>query len=492
MCAKTLAFVFAFLLPILLVRQMSQSEFGLYKQAFLVVNTAVTILPLGFAMSAFYFLPRAAGRKGHVIFNVLLFYLFIAVVVYGVLGFYPNALAAIFNARDLVAYGPEIGAVAALWIVSSFLEFVAVANGEARLAAFFIVTFQFSRSLSLLAAAILFTSLRALIYAALVQGVFQAAVSISYLSRRFPGFWLCFDWRTLRSQLAYALPLGVAGLLYYIQMDAHHYIVANRFGAAAYAIYAIGCFQLPFLSILAESAGAIMIERVSYLQSQNNKREILFLTARMLRKLGAIYFPVFALFLVLGREFITVIFTELYLDSWPIFAINLVLIPLGMIASAYDPVLRAYPEYLSFLIRVRTALLGLLLIVLWLATEHFRLVGAISAVVAVNIIERAIIAFRVGRIMGISSRDLVLFKDLGKLGGAAAVAALAAAAFRGLMPQAHPLALLAACGAAFAIVYFGLVFLWGVLEPGERSVIRGVAERLGVPVVVEKALTRWF
>ena len=56
--AKAMAFVLGFALPLILVRELSQTEFGLYKQVFLLINTAITILPLGFAMSAFYFLPR--------------------------------------------------------------------------------------------------------------------------------------------------------------------------------------------------------------------------------------------------------------------------------------------------------------------------------------------------------------------------------------------------------------------------------------------------
>jgi hypothetical protein len=42
------------------VRRLSQQDLGLYKQAFFVVTTAMNLLPLGFAMSAFYFLPREA------------------------------------------------------------------------------------------------------------------------------------------------------------------------------------------------------------------------------------------------------------------------------------------------------------------------------------------------------------------------------------------------------------------------------------------------
>ena len=59
--AKTLGFMFAFALPVLLTRTLSQNEYGLFKQLFLVTTTAVALLPLGFGMSAFYYLPRESN-----------------------------------------------------------------------------------------------------------------------------------------------------------------------------------------------------------------------------------------------------------------------------------------------------------------------------------------------------------------------------------------------------------------------------------------------
>src|SRR5450755_2463259 len=56
--AKTAGFAFSIALPLLLVRRMDREQYGLYKQAFLIVTTAMTVLPLGVPMSAFYFLPR--------------------------------------------------------------------------------------------------------------------------------------------------------------------------------------------------------------------------------------------------------------------------------------------------------------------------------------------------------------------------------------------------------------------------------------------------
>ena len=73
MMAKTVSFAFAIALPLLLVRRLSQQDLGLYKQAFFVVSTAMNLLPLGFAMSAFYFLPRERSRQPAVIANILAF-----------------------------------------------------------------------------------------------------------------------------------------------------------------------------------------------------------------------------------------------------------------------------------------------------------------------------------------------------------------------------------------------------------------------------------
>ena len=61
--AKTLAFMFAFALPVLLTRSLSQNEYGLFKQVFLLITTATALLPLGFGLSAYYYLPRETDTK---------------------------------------------------------------------------------------------------------------------------------------------------------------------------------------------------------------------------------------------------------------------------------------------------------------------------------------------------------------------------------------------------------------------------------------------
>ena len=77
------------------------------------------------------------------------------------------------------------------------------------------------------------------------------------------------------------------------------------------------------------------------LQLERRQGEIVQLIARMMRKLAAVYFPLYAGLLVTGREFVTVLFTERYDASWPIFAVNLTLIPLCILTAAWAEVSRS-------------------------------------------------------------------------------------------------------------------------------------------------------
>lgn len=470
MFAKTIAFAFNLALPMLLVRRLDQAQFGVYRQLFLIIGTSVTVLPLGFAMSAYYFLPREPDRQQETVLNILIYNMVTGSLACGAFLLWPALLALIFHQPGLTGYAPLIGIVILLWIVSQALEIIPIAHGEMKIASAMIMSVQLTRTAIYLAAVIAFGSVRALIWAAVAQGVLQTGVLWWYLQSRFSGFWQRFDWGLMRSQLSYAVPLGLAGILYTAQTDLHSYFVSNRLGAVAYAIYGVGTLQIALLTMLQEATNAVVIPRVSALQHQNDTREIIQLMARAMRKLAAVYFPVYALLIVVAHEFIGFLFTRRYLASVPVFRINLTLLLLGVLLL--DPLFRAYAEQRFFLIRLRVVLCVLLTAGLWFGIARFGLVGAISTVVLVGVTERVVMAVRFGRILGVSRRDLVLLKDIGKLALAAAAAGLVAEGVRLLLRGAKPLVVLMVCGVVFSLVYLGAVLLAGILTPEEKDLVR--------------------
>ena len=485
--AKTLAFVSSFGLPVILVRQMTVPEFGLYKQAFLITGSVITIFPLGFAMSAFYFLPRESVRKGAVVLNILIVYLIIGVLSCLLFTVAPGLLLEIFNSAEIASYGSLIGLAMLFLLASSFLEYVVMANDDVRLAAAVVVGVQVSRVILFVGAAALFGSLRALLYAAVLHGAVQMCIALWYLSAKFPGFWRHWRWDLMRAQLAYAIPLGAAGLLAVAQEDLHNYVVSHRFSAAAYAIYAVGCMQIPMLLVFRDSVGTVMIGRVSALRQEGEIREIVELTARMLRKLALILFPLYFGLLVTGHDLIMLLFTTRYLASWPIFVVNLTLIPSLFLATAYDPILRAYPEHFGFLLKARIVLVVILFSGLVWATGRFGLIGAISTVVTVSLMERLVIGMKVIRILEVTASDWVLLKDVGRVAVAAAVAAFVAVATRAATTAAIPIITLAASGLAFGLTYLVALAALKILSREEVTLIERQLERFGLPVSVRLA-----
>jgi O-antigen/teichoic acid export membrane protein len=475
MIARTLAFACSFALPLLLVRRLSQQDFGLYKQVFLLALTAINTLPLGIDMSAYYFLPRESERKGGVVLNILSFYLLMTVVSGLALYLFPQILYGIFGSDNLVSYAGLLAVLIPLWGLPYVLENIAYANEDAKLASAFVVISELSKAVVLIAAALWFGTLRALVYAAIVHGTIQAVISLAYFSSTFGAFWKGFDWSVMRRQLVYTLPFGFAAVLLRFQSDLHSYFVSHKFSTSDFAIYSVGCFNLPLLSILSSSVGAVMIPRVSHLQALGQPREIVELIARMMRKMAVIYFPLYVFLLLFRKDFITILFTKQYLESSPIFALNLSFIPLGLLVSANDAVVRAHPEHRSFLVKLRTALIPGLLVALWFCTSHFGLTGAILVVVVAATVEALIMAIRLGRTLGVTFRDLTLLRDVGKVAIASVLAGAIAATTNSLLPNLHPMIALGIGGLVFSMIYVVLVLLFAVVSFDERETLRQYA-----------------
>jgi O-antigen/teichoic acid export membrane protein len=483
LAAKAVGFAFAIAQPLVLVRALSQLEFGLYKQVFLVVGTAATVLPFGFGMSAFYFLPRERERQGAIVTNIIAFHVGIGALVAAVLVAFPGLLARVFNSPELTDYAPLIAVVVLLWITGTFLEIAPVAMQDVRASTGIIIVNQFSKTALLMAAAVWFSTVRALIAAAIVHGIVQVALMCLYLHSRFPRFWRAFSARLLWRQAAYALPLGASALLWRLQEDVHQAFVSNAFGAASFAIYSVGLFKLPLIGIMREAVGSVVLPRINELETRNQSPQILQLVVVAARKLALVYLPAYALLMVTGPELITVLFTRQYIDSWPIFAVSMTYLPFGILVL--DPVTRAHSERYFFL-WLRLAILCTLVFVLWRYTAVLGMVGVMVVVTVANIFGWAMTAARMGRLLGATRHDLARFADVGRVAMAAGLAALVAAGVRQWVGTSSPWRVLLACGPTFALVYLAAIVQSGVLGRDEvmrlardvvRSVWRGKARR---------------
>ena len=425
--AKVVGFGFSFLLPLLIVRFLSRENVGLYRESFQIITNLATILPLGFSMSAYYFLARETDRRSAAIFNILLFNFVVGGAAFLVLFLFPQILGGTLQSAELTVFAPKIGVIVWLWIFSTFLETAAIANQEARTATAFIIFAQFSKTFLMLAAVVVFSTVEAFLYAAIVQGALQTVILLVYLNSRFPRFWTQFDGRFFVEQALYAIPLGLAGALWILQTDVHNYFVIYKFSKADFAVYAYGCFQLPLIGMLAESVASVLIPRMSELEIRDDKAEMIRLTTRAMSKLSFFYFPAYVFLMITAQTFIVTLFTRNYLASVPIFMINLTLMPFSIIIT--DPIVRAHKKIGRTLLILRIIVVGGLLTTLYFGAAYFDMREMIGAAVASFLLEKFIAESFIVKKLGFGIKDLHLLKNVGKTALAAVFAGAVTYAF---------------------------------------------------------------
>ncbi len=100
--------------------------------------------------------------------------------------------------------------------------------------------------------------LRGVLAGAALFAAVRLAATLIVLWREFRSE-LRVDLPVLRRQLAYALPFALAVGIEVVHLNWHQYAVAARFDAAAFAIYAVGCLQIPVVDLIVSSTVNVMM-----------------------------------------------------------------------------------------------------------------------------------------------------------------------------------------------------------------------------------------
>jgi O-antigen/teichoic acid export membrane protein len=463
--SKLMAALLSIGLPVLLVRLISQTEYGVYKEAFLFAGTTTNLATFGVGMSAFYFMPRFPERGGQIALNILIYNFVAGWIPLIVLAIYPGVLQFLFHTNDLQPVALLLGVLVLLTVTSMLLQQIPTAIQDVRWSTIFIVGTQLSKAAILAATALMFRSVESLIIAFTLHQFVSMLVLFWYLQSKFPRFWTHFDWPFFKEQLAYALPYGALGLLWVVQRDLDNYFVSATLGPRDYAIYAVGWLDVPLVSLLLESAGSVMIVRVSKLQQENRKADIRSLTAAATNQLAAIQYPLFMFLLVAGHDLIVLLYTRAYERSADIFLVTILLLPVSVFLL--DPIQRAYKNLRRFSLGVRIAIFTSLFCVLFPVIHRFGMMGAAIAAVAAQIIEQAIVGWRVAREVDASVKDIALYRDLFKVSAVTVAAGVVAYLVRNLISPRLLIPRIAAAGICIAAVYLAGMFVFRL--PGREA-----------------------
>lgn len=466
---RAIAFAATFATPLVLARIFDLAEYGTYKQLFLVYATFATMGQLGMAESLLYFLPSASRRGGRYVLNGLVVLAGAGLASLTLFALAGPLLARLLGNTALSGLSGLLGAYLLFTLPSTVLEIVMTARKRYAGAGVAYGLSDLVRAIALVVPAIVFRRLEWLLAGAVAFSAIRLGVTLLYLRRTYRGE-LQPDGAVLREQLAYALPFQLGVALWILVLNLHYYLVASRVDAATYAIYAVGCLQIPIVELLFTPAKNVLIVRMREAITAHRPDAVLAIWHDTTRRLALVFFPLVGLLLVTARELIPFLFTERYVASIPIFMVWSSIFLIAAVQA--DVVLGVYADTRA--IAAVCAIQVLLIVVL--VPSLMRPLGLVGAVLGTAVaigIGKSLVLLRAKRLMSVTLGELLPWRSLGGILAAAAVAALVAFEVKTHLAAA-PLPLLMLTSAFYAAAYLGMLSLRRLLDTGTglRRVVR--------------------
>lgn len=460
---RVLAFAATFFIPIVLVRVFDQAEFGTYKQIFLIYFTVYGLVQFGMAESLFYFLSMAPKKGGGYVLNAILALAASGLVCLGLLVIFADKIASLLSNLDLARHMTLIAIYLFLMAISAGLEIVMISRKRYLWATLTYAFSDFLRAILLILPVILMSDIEWLLAGAVAFSVIRLGAAVLYFKYEFGGD-LKPDRTLFRQQLAYALPFQVSVLFYILESNLHFYAVSYNFDPATFALYDVGCLQIPLVEYLAHSASNVLMVRMGEELREGRKENVLVLWHDMTRKLALVFFPLLVLLLVTAEEAIVFLFTESYRASVSVFMIWSLTILLMTLQT--DGVLRVYAAT-RFLIALNATKLVLVGTLIYWFILLLGIRGAALVTVFVLLVDKTLALARIKTLMNTDLSRLLPWKSLAAILAMSGAAGLIALVVKSQL-EIPIFPLLLATGAVYAVSYLALICGLGIVTEEER------------------------
>jgi O-antigen/teichoic acid export membrane protein len=448
---RAIGLVASFAIGIILARLFAPAVFGTYKQFFLVYATLYGLAQLGMAESLYYFVPKNAARTGRYVCNALVTLAGAGVLSMIGLWLARTDIAARLTNPELADYMALLGLFLTFMLMSTVLEIVMVSRKRHFIAAFTYAVSDIARTLLFIIPALLFGSLRAVFIGATLFAGLRLALMVASLWREF-GREFTVDVALWRQQLAYAVPFALAVGIEVIQINYHQYVVASRFDAATFAVYAVGCLQIPLVDLIVTSTVNVLMVKMA--EDSSDAHAIVGLWHDTVERLAFLIVPLSMMLLVTAHGLIVGLFTTTYAASVPIFMVwSLSILPS---VFAVDAVLRSLAQT-RFLLLMNILRLGLVAALIGWCLSVFGLAGAVLVTLLTTTLVKGLAVVKIARLLNVPLREAMPWQRLGGI-TLRAVIATAPVLWINHALTLPPLGELVAGGAAYVATYAALSF----------------------------------
>ena len=311
------------MLPVVLVRYLTVSEFSEYRLVWLLAGTALAIFPFFMPGSLFYFFSRspAAGRA-RLIGNTSLF-----LIMAGSLAGFTLWRAAPWLGEALasvIGTHVSVPVFVGLWVMGSLFDTVAAADGRAVLQAQAIIVLALVRTVVLSAAVICGGDIGSLLLAMCSFAAVKFALAAGYglkVREKKAAWW---DWALFRRQLVYSTPFAVGNALFLLRGQADQWVVASIFPTEVFALISIGAVVLGIASLVKVPMRNAILPPLGRLLTAGDLPRAAELVAKGNAAMIMLLLPFLGGVFVSAPELVSLIYTDKYLQAAPLMQLYIV------------------------------------------------------------------------------------------------------------------------------------------------------------------------
>jgi O-antigen/teichoic acid export membrane protein len=439
----------AFFIGLVLVRLFEPAEVGTYKQFFLIFTTLFGLAQLGMAESLYYFIPRQPGATGRFVANAVATLTVAGGACLVLLLLSREAVAAWAEDARVAEYAPLLGLFVMLTLMTAVFEIVLVSRNRPGRAAWTYAVSDVARMLLIVVPALMTRSIGMVFAGAVAFAAIRLVVMLAMFRREF-GSELRVDAGLWQRQLAYALPFAAAVSVEIVMINLHQYVVASTVDRATFAIYAVGCLQIPLIDLIASSNVNVLMVKMA--EAGDDRRTALAAWYRTVSHLAFLLVPLTVSMVLLAPELIVGLFTPVYAASVPIFQVWALMVLPSIIAV--DGVLRAYAST-RFLLFMNVLRLGFVAAFIGVFLSAWGLRGAVLVTVLGTMLAKAVGMFSVARHLQVGLRGALPWQQLTVITVRAIVAAGPPMVVARLVPL-PPLAAFALGAGVYGVTYAAL------------------------------------
>ncbi|TKG95419.1 hypothetical protein EYV94_08220 [Puteibacter caeruleilacunae] len=318
------AFLMSIVSSMVLVRYMSKSDYGTYKQILYVYNSLLVLFSAGIPSAYAYFLPRFSIEKQKDVVKRFTIVLLILGFIFSCVLFFSSGLIATILKNEKLAYSlkvfspipmlllPTLG-IEGIYSTLKRTHYVAIYHTVSRMVLLFSI----------------------LIPVVVFQGSYIDAV-YGWLASSFVLLWFGLSLKgkpyknvdtgdsgvKTKELLTYSIPLMLATLLGVGTRAADQFFISRYFGEEVFAVYATGKLQLPFVGMITNAVITVLAPLFSKLTvNLDDTTEIKELWTRSLMKSVKLIYPSVLFFVFFSVEIFEILYGKAYIESANFFCI---------------------------------------------------------------------------------------------------------------------------------------------------------------------------